>query len=139
MVQTGKIIMRRLPPGCDLLTEINRIAYEEEIELGIVSGIGALSKAALGIFLQDRNEYKTNFFEQTFELCTQEGKVSFKDGRHVVHIHLVLSDEEGRAIGGHCFEGCEVVVCELVIRELLGEELHRVPQEECSGLSLWDR
>jgi len=139
MLKTGKIIMRRLPPGCDLLTEINRIAFEEEIELAMVSGIGALSKAALGIFMQDRNEYKTNVFEQKLELCVLEGNISLKDGKPFAHIHLVLNDEEGRAIGGHCFEGCNVVVCELVIRELIGEELHRVPQDECSGLSLWDR
>ena len=72
-------------------------------------------------------------------MCVLEGNISLKDGKPFAHIHLVLSDEEGRSIGGHCFEGCYVFVCELVIRELIGEELYRVPQEECGGLNLWDR
>ena len=129
--------MRRLAPGADLLEELNKLVRAEGIALGAVSGIGALRKAAVGIFLPDVREYKTNSFDEEMEICALTGNVSLKDGEPFVHAHLALSDREGRGFGGHVMPGCEIFVAEVVVWEFDGPRLEREPREECGGLALW--
>jgi len=130
-------IMRRLEVGADLLEELNKLVRAEGVELGAVSGIGALRKAAVGIFLPDKREYKTNTFDEEMEICALTGNVSLKDGEPFVHAHLALSDKEGRGFGGHVMPGCEIFVAEVVVWEFEGPRLERKPREECGGLALW--
>jgi predicted DNA-binding protein with PD1-like motif len=129
--------MRRLAPGADLGEELNKLVRAEGVELGAVSGIGALRKAAVGIFLPAEREYRTNAFDQEMEICALTGNVSLKDGEPFVHAHLALSDREGRGFGGHVMPGCEIFVAEVVVWEFEGPRLERKPQEECGGLALW--
>lgn len=132
-----RVIMRRLPVGGDLLEELNKLARDEGVELGAVSGIGALSRAAVGIFIPEDGEYKVNKFDEEMEICALTGNVSLKDGEPFVHAHLALSDREGRGFGGHVMPGCGIFVAEVVVWEFEGPRLERCPQEECGGLALW--
>jgi predicted DNA-binding protein with PD1-like motif len=132
-----RVIMRRLPLGADLLEELNKLVRAEGVELGAVSGIGALSRAAVGIFIPDKREYKTNTFDEEMEICALTGNVSLKDGEPFVHAHLALSDKEGRGFGGHVMPGCEIFVAEVIVWEFEGPRLERCPQDDCGGLALW--
>lgn len=136
-IKQTRVIIRRLAPGTDLLAELNRIAVEEGVQLGALSGIGALKRASVGIFLPDKKEYKVNEFDEELEICALTGNVSLKDGAPFVHAHLSLSDKEGHAIGGHIFPGCVVFVAEVVIWVFDGPRRERAPREECGGLALW--
>jgi predicted DNA-binding protein with PD1-like motif len=49
-INVKRVVVRRLVPGADLLEELNKLVKVEGIELGALSGIGALRKAAVGIF-----------------------------------------------------------------------------------------
>lgn len=131
------VIMRRLAPGADLLEELNKLAREEGIELGEVSGIGALRRAAVGIFVPEAREYKVHTYDEQTELCVLAGNISLKDGEPFVHAHVSLTDTEGRGLGGHVMPGCEIFVAEVVVWEFEGPRLEREPQEECGGLALW--
>jgi len=132
-----RVVVRRLPVGAALLEELNRLAREEGVTLGAGSGIGALHRAAVGIFVPEEGQYKVNTFEEEMEICALTGNVSLKEGEPFVHAHLALSDREGRGFGGHVMPGCEIFVCEVVMWELEGKPLERCPQEECGGLALW--
>jgi predicted DNA-binding protein with PD1-like motif len=136
-IKVKGVIVRRLAPGADLLEELNKLARNEGVELGALSGIGALRKAAVGIFLPAEREYKTNTFDEEMEICALTGNVSLKDGEPFVHAHLALSDKEGRGFGGHVMPGCEVFVAEVVLWKFEGTRLERRPREECGGLALW--
>ncbi len=138
-IKITRVVVKRLPPGTDLLAELNRVVAEEKIELGLVSGIGALRKAAVGIFLQDKKEYRTNSFDKEMEICALTGNVSLKEGKPFVHAHLSLSDAEGRAFGGHIMPGCEIFVAEVVVVAFEGPRYERTPQPECGGLWVWAR
>jgi predicted DNA-binding protein with PD1-like motif len=138
-METGKTYLTRLAPGGDLYEAVSDAVKESGIRAGLLSGIGALRKAAVGIFDEESREYKVNQMDGELEICALTGNVSLKDGEPFVHCHLTLSDHKGNAFGGHCMPGCEVFVCELAIIELLGEPPAREPQEECAGLSLWPR
>jgi predicted DNA-binding protein with PD1-like motif len=132
-----RVIVRRLAVGADLGEELNKLVRAEGVELGAVSGLGALRKAAVGLFLPERREYRTNKFDEEMEICALTGNVSLKDGEPFVHAHLSLSDREGRGFGGHVMPGCEIFVAEVMVWEFEGPPLAREPQEECGGLSLW--
>ncbi|MBM3284912.1 MAG: DNA-binding protein, partial [Candidatus Aminicenantes bacterium] len=109
------IIIRRLPPDSDLLEGLQAIARKEGIALGQISGIGALKTANVGIFLPDQARYDVKEFAGELEICHLSGNISFKDGFPFVHAHIVLSDREGRAWGGHVLPGCRVFVAEVIL------------------------
>ena len=132
-----RVVMRRLVPGGDLLEELNKLARTEGIELGALSGIGALRKAAVGIFDIGKSEYAVNKFDEEMEICALTGNISLKEGAPFVHAHLSLSDMQGRAFGGHMMPGCEIFVAEVILWEFEGARLERRPQEDCGGLALW--
>ena len=136
-VGVKRVVVRRLAPGGDLLEELNKLARAEGIELGEISGIGALRCAAVGIFVPEAREYKVHTYDKQTELCALAGNVSLKDGEPFVHAHVSLTDTEGRGFGGHVMPGCEIFVAEVIMWEFEGGRLERHPQEECGGLALW--
>jgi len=136
-INVKRVVVRRLVPGADLLEELNKLVKVEGIELGALSGIGALRKAAVGIFDLEKREYIVNEFDEEMEICALTGKVSLKEGEPFVHAHLSLSDMQGRGFGGHLMPGCEVFVAEVILWEFEGARLERRPQADCGGLALW--
>jgi hypothetical protein len=136
-INVKRVVVRRLVPGADLLEELSKLVKVEGIELGALSGIGALRKAAVGIFDLEKREYIVNEFDEEMEICALTGNVSLKEGEPFVHAHLALSDREGRGFGGHLMPGCEVFVAEVILWEFEGARLERCPQADCGGLALW--
>ncbi len=136
-INVKRVVVRRLVPGADLLEELNKLVKVEGIELGALSGIGALRKAAVGIFDLEKREYKVNEFDEEMEICALTGNVSLKESEPFVHAHLALSDREGRGFGDHLMPGCEVFVAEVILWEFEGARLERRPQADCGGLALW--
>ena len=136
-INVKRVVVRRLVPGADLLEELNKLVKAEGVELGALSGIGALRKAAVGIFDLEKREYIVNEFDEEMEICALTGNVSLKEGEPFVHAHVALSNREGRGFGGHLMAGCEVFVAEVILWEFEGARLERCPQADCGGLALW--
>ncbi len=136
-IKIKNIIVCRLRSGADLLGELQTLAQKEGISLGLISGIGALKSAAVGIFLPEESRYETREFVGELEICHLSGNISIKDKKPFVHAHLVISDRQGRAWGGHLLPGCRIFVAEAVILAFKGSKRERLPQPELSGLSLW--
>ncbi|MEN6293575.1 MAG: PPC domain-containing DNA-binding protein [Methanobacterium sp.] len=92
------MIISRLKPQEDLKKGIINISKQNGIKSGIIICIvGSLNSATLR--MADGN-YKT--FAGPFEIVSAEGTIS-ADG---VHIHMAISDAEGRVFGGHLSDGC---------------------------------
>ncbi len=130
-------LLQRLQPDSDLLEELEKLAQKEAIPLAHLSGIGALKRAALGIFLPQEARYEKKELVGELEICSLTGNISLKEGKPFVHAHLVVSDREGRAWGGHLLPGCQVFVAEIIIASLEGKKLERCPQPGFPGLALW--
>ena len=109
-------IALRLKLGQDLKSEIESLVKKEQVEAGsLLSAVGSLTDATLR--LADGKTVKE--FKGPFEIVSATGTVS-PDG---CHIHLSVSDSEGKVIGGHLQRGCPVnTTVELVV--LAFEELH---------------
>ena len=99
----------RLTPGQDLFDSIQAFVMEQHVQAGcILSGVGSLSHASLR--LADR-EYNSEY-EGPFEIVSITGTLSV----HGSHLHISISDGEGRTLGGHFESGCKIyTTAEIVI------------------------
>ena len=89
----------RLLPGADLREGIQREVDRLGIEAGwVATCVGSLT------------DYSLRFADQQyaatgrghFEIVAMTGTVS----KHGSHLHLAVSDEQGRTVGGHLVAGC---------------------------------
>jgi uncharacterized protein len=131
-----EIFMGRLSHGGDLLEELNDFCRKENIRLGRIEALGAVRKARLGFYDQQKREYQYFVIDQPLEITKLIGNVSVKDGNPFVHAHVTLSDKEGKAYGGHLAPGSVVFACEFILETLEGPALER-GFDEPTGLSLW--
>ncbi|MFQ5832108.1 MAG: PPC domain-containing DNA-binding protein [Candidatus Thorarchaeota archaeon] len=131
-------IISRMEPGEDILNTIETVAANHGIKSGQLSLIGAVSRAKLGYFDRASGEYKDFVVDRDLEVVSCVGNISHtRDGRLVVHAHIVVADENGKCYGGHLLAGCEVsVTIELVILEM-ESEIFRA-KDELTGLNLMD-
>lgn len=120
----GKTVFARLSENEDLLEMTTEAATKAGIMAGFFMLIGTLKTAKLGFFHEGK--YKVVDIKQPLEIVSCLGNVSIKEGKVFPHAHLVVSDEKGRAYGGHAMQGCLMgVTGELVLIEATGCTLFR--------------
>lgn len=136
-VRDARRIMGKCAHEGDLLAELTQVCKDNDVRLGRVEAIGAVRKARVGYYHQDRREYEFHAFDEPMEILALVGNVSIKAGLPMVHAHVTLSDAAGRAYGGHLAPGTVVFACEFVIEAFDGPEFHRAPDEP-TGLPLWN-
>ncbi len=125
-----------LPSGVDLYDALTKIVTEEDIRIGKIKTIGAVTSAIIGFFDQNKKEYLNIEMKGGFEILSCIGNVSVRDGKPFVHAHITLSDRDGKVFGGHLIPGTKVFACEVFIDEFTGEDLVRERDEE-TDLFLW--
>ena len=135
-VTSRKVLMGKLRHGCDLLEELTRVSVECSIRLGRIQAIGAVQNANLGYYNQQAREYRYVALDQPLEITTLWGNISLKDGNPFVHVHVTLSDADGKAYGGHLAPGTMVFACEFILEAYRGPDYHRTFDQE-TGLPLW--
>jgi hypothetical protein len=135
-VQPTRTLMGRLNHGADLLEEIHRICHKESITLGTISGLGAVQRACLGYYDQTTHRYRFIDFPQHLEITHLVGNISLKDGVPFAHIHMTVTDAEGKAFGGHVAPNTRIFACEVVIQVFDGPSFKRQPDPQ-TGLPLW--
>jgi predicted DNA-binding protein with PD1-like motif len=134
--QPKRVFIGRLKHGADLLQELTRIVNEENIRTGSISGIGGLMRGAVAFYNQQTRQYERIELNESLEITSLAGNVSVSKERPFPHVHITLSDKQGRAFGGHLTQGCEIWACEVVIQEFEGGTLAR-EFDETTGLPLW--
>ena len=135
-IQGSRRLIGRLQRGSDLLNGLTGICVEESVKLGWVEALGAVSKARLTYYDQEAREYKFIDIDRELEVAALVGNVSLKDGKPMVHAHVTLADETGRAYGGHLASGTIVFACEYIIQVFDAPSLTRSYDAE-TGLQLW--
>ncbi|MBL8994268.1 MAG: DUF296 domain-containing protein [Spirochaetia bacterium] len=109
----------RLRPGADLRIEILAWTIQKKIKAGMILGaVGSLSLAKL----RYAGQKKGAVLRGPLEICSLSGTLS-PDGPH---LHIVVSDENGKVTGGHLLDGSIVnTTAELVFGELPGLSFSR--------------
>ena len=106
-------ITKRLTQGQDLKTEIEKMLAEYDVEAGVIlSVVGSLKPAVLRMPVVEFGKPIIRTWDEEFEIVSATGVVS----KYGHHIHLSVSNIEGKVYGGHLKPGCLVrTTCELVI------------------------
>ena len=104
----------RLKRGEDLMESIKKVCKEKNIRAGVVlSGVGCILKGRI----RDASGVTIREIADHCEIVSLNGTVSTQR----CHVHIALSYEDMRTVGGHLCLGCIInTTCELVIGELPG-------------------
>ena len=120
----------------DIVQFVTKLAEKRGITAAVFTAIGALKRAKLGFYDQEKHEYREIMVDSPHEISSCTGNISIKNGKPFVHVHAVLADKDGNTKAGHLFEGI-VFVAEIHLCELRGARLER-KYNEATNLSLWD-
>ena len=116
----------RLKPGQDLFDSIQEVVMEKYVRAGcILSGVGSLSYATLR--LADR-AYNSEY-EGRFEIVSITGTLSV----HGSHLHISISDQDGRTIGGHFESGCKIYTTAEIVIAIFEDVVYKRKFAEDSG------
>jgi uncharacterized protein len=133
--EVGRRYLLVLEQGDELMAEVKSFAERERLRAAEFTGIGAVSSAKLAAFDPDTREYVDIPDPGQTELVSLNGRVTLpKDAdpanppaERQLHVHCVLSHEDGSAVAGHVFElvirpTCEVFVTESAEHVARGED-----------------
>jgi len=113
--EVDNIIFIRLFENEDILEQIKKSCKKHSVKTAVVlSGIGQIKNSKLGYF-KKKGDYSPKKFNKPLEILSLSGNVIKKDDDHIAHIHIVLGDEDKKAIGGHLLEGTISVTAEIAL------------------------
>ncbi len=136
-VKMIKTLIGKLKHGSDLLEQLTEICRSNNTRLGRIEAIGAVKKARLGYYDQQKRQYKTLDIDRPMEITSLIGNISLRDGEPMVHAHLTLADSDGTSYGGHLQPGTIVFAGEFIIDACEGPQLDRNYDDQ-TGLALWE-
>lgn len=127
----------RLEKGDKVVASLAEFVRQQNIPSGVISGIGAITDATLGIFDIEQKEYFKKTFKDNLEVGNLTGNISWVEatGEPFVHLHATVSERSLCAYTGHLYEATVSVTIELYIRAF-EEKLFRKPDPEV-GFSFW--
>jgi len=105
----------KLEPGEELHETLLAFVEQKRIPSAFFQGIGALCNIELGFYNLKKQEYVKHFFEAHHELINASGNISIVGGKHFVHTHAVLANEQCQTISGHFLKGTVSVTIELFL------------------------
>lgn len=133
----GRIIFSRIKTDEDLAEAIKERAVKSGVRNGLLMVIGSLKSATLGYYKE--GAYKHIHLEGPLEIASCIGNIAVDENDEIIiHAHVVVTDEESKAFGGHLMKGSPVgATAELVIIEALNVNLKRI-FDKATNLKLLD-
>jgi hypothetical protein len=132
----GRAFMFSIAKGEDLLQALQYFCHHNQIKCGTISAIGAVSKATFGVYDQKNKKYIKLVLDKELEILSLNGNISLFDDKPMLHSHIIFSDIEGKAYGGHLMAGTIVYSCEVFIQEITGTPKCRKTDKN-TKLPLW--
>jgi len=114
-IENDNLIFIRLFPEEDVINEIINACKKHKVRTAIlISGIGQLKKLKLGYF-KDKGNYSPKLFNKPLEILSLTGNIIRNMNDYNVHLHIVVGDENKKALGGHLIEGKISITGEIVL------------------------
>ena len=123
--EVGRRYVLVLERDDELMAEVKSFAQRERLRAAEFTGIGAVSSAKLAAFDPDQREYVDIPDPGQSELVSLNGRITLpKDAdpanppdERQLHVHCVLSREDGSTVAGHVFELVIRPTCEVLVAE----------------------
>ncbi len=106
-----------LDTGDEVMKCLLDFANEQHLSAARISGIGAFQNAVLGYFDWASRNYRRNPVERQVEVVSLLGDVALENGAPKMHLHVVLAEADGRALGGHLLEAHVRPTLEIMLTE----------------------
>ncbi len=91
--------------GEDLKQAIESFIKEENIQAAtVISAVGSLNNAAIRMAGASASVQDVRNYNGPFEIVSLMGNL----GQNRTHLHMAISDTDGKVTGGHVKEGCTV-------------------------------
>lgn len=132
----GSKYVIRLEKGEELVESIKIISQKENINLGTITGIGAVNKAKIGLFEIETKEYHSKELTGDMEIVSLSGNISQMDKEVYIHLHIALADDTYRVYGGHLNSAIISATGEIIIDTIDGYVGRKLNQEV--GLNLFE-
>ncbi|MBD1908402.1 DNA-binding protein [Trichocoleus sp. FACHB-832] len=106
-----KVFAIRLKPNQDLKKSLKEFTVQQDIKAGfILTAIGSLKQATIRF----ANQNDSTVLNDKFEILSLNGTLATTG----IHLHITISDKQGKTIGGHLDNGCIIyTTAEIVIGE----------------------
>ena len=106
-----KVFAMRLKPNQDLKISLKEFTVQQDIKAGfILTAIGSLKQANIRF----ANQNNSTVLNDKFEILALNGTLATTG----IHLHIAISDKQGKTIGGHLDNGCIIyTTAEIVIGE----------------------
>ncbi len=126
----------RLDPGDDYHESIEKVFHELRWDSGFIWGLGSVENPVLAHYKITSKKYSEVPMHGIYEVASLNGTIAQVNDQLSIHLHVVVSDEEMKAYGGHLVKGKCSATAELVIFKS-AETLTKHLSDE-SGLKVWD-
>lgn len=132
--KSGNRYILRLNRGEEIISSISDLCRKENIKAASVNGIGATQSVEAGFYSLKKKKYCGYCFNQNMETLSLLGNISTKDGEPYLHLHIVVSNDEGEALGGHLTKAVISVTAEIFI-DTIEVDINREP-DSLTGINL---
>ncbi|MFT3688496.1 PPC domain-containing DNA-binding protein [Paenirhodobacter sp.] len=110
----GRFAAVRLCPGDDLTAGLRRVLHETGARaMAVVTCVGSLTR----VEIRHANRPEGTLYQGHFEITSLTGTID-PVGEH---LHLTITDGEGRAFGGHLLPGSSVYTTAEIVTVLLDD------------------
>lgn len=133
--QYGNYYILRIDKGEEVVATLRNFCKKQDIKLGKVSGIGAISQVNVGLFDTENNKFLSKELKGTFEITSLIGTISTMDGNPYLHLHITIADKEFNVRGGHLNTAIISATGEIVVEKISGEADRKFSEE--IGLNLF--
>lgn len=125
----------RLNRGEELVSSLTKLIEEEDIELGNVSGLGAVDRVEASVYSIESKKYSVKEIKGDMEIVSLQGNIARKDGEPVLHLHASVAREDCKVFGGHLHLADISVTAEIII-DIIDGRLNKELDEE-TGANLF--
>lgn len=116
----GEHFVVSIEKGEEIVAALQELCIEQDIKLGVISGIGAVNRFKIGLFETVLKQYHAREFSGEYEITALNGNVSTMDNITYIHLHINVSDREFNTFGGHLNSAIVSAACEVVIHRIDG-------------------
>jgi predicted DNA-binding protein with PD1-like motif len=103
-IDSDKPFILALNIGENLFEGIMRCAQAANLKSASISGLGALDDVTVAYYNLETKSYQTKLFPGMYELVSLHGNIAMLDGKHFIHIHAAIGDDQYRIFGGHIMD-----------------------------------
>ncbi|MBC8213253.1 MAG: DNA-binding protein [Candidatus Marinimicrobia bacterium] len=129
-------IFVKLVRGDWINKSLTKIAEDNNLTSGWISGIGAIENIELGYYDFDSKSYIKKSFDGEFELIGYNANISLKDSEVFIHSHATIGDINFKVFGGHLYDAKISAAGEFLIQK--GKIVINRTIDKNIGLALWE-